>query len=130
MCRAGADHDEITAMPLAGVVTDRVRGRLDGLTAGQPLVARHGQQVRAQRRGHLPRLHDGVLGAQQRAGEVAAQRRVDRAGRRRVQHLIAALRRVGERRRLLDQGQLGVVGGQGQGAAGPEADAGRTAPRP
>ena len=96
------------------------------LPSGQPLVAAAAPrgQVAAQRGQHLARLDDRVAPAQQAARELTAQRRVDGADRGRVEQLEPAPVRVGQRRRLLQQAELGVVDGQGERAGGPEAEAG------
>jgi len=107
----------------AGVVAHRVRRDLGDLPPGQPLVSVSGQ-VAAQRGQHLTRLDDRVGPAEQAVGELAAQRRVHRADGRRVQQLELPPVRVGPRRRLFEQGQLGVRGGQRERARGPEADPG------
>jgi hypothetical protein len=124
---AGAHHDEIAAMPLAGVVADRVRRYLRRLTARQPAVPGRPvaacQQVRADRGQHPARLDRGIPAAAQSPGELAAQGRVDLASRGCVEKLEAADRRVRPRGRLLQQLQLGLVGGQRQRPVRPETGA-------
>jgi len=126
--RAGAQDHQVALVPGPGVVAHRVRRDLGDLPPGKPLVSAlpftTGREVAAQRRQHLARLDDRVGPAEQAAGELAAQRRVHRADGRRVQQLELPPVRVGQRRRLFEQGQLGVPGGQRERARGPEADPG------
>jgi hypothetical protein len=96
-------------------------GAISVASPGKPFVTFSGQ-VRAQRRQHLARLDDRVGPAEQAAGELAAQRRVHRADGRRVEQLELPLVRVGQRRRLFEQGQLRVPAGQRERARGTEAE--------
>ena len=127
MRRAGAQHDQVAPVPLAGVVAHRVRGDLGRLAARPPAVAggpaRPGQQVLADGGQGEARLDHGVPAAAQPPGELAAQRRVDLAGRGCVEELVTADRGVGPCRRLLQQLQLGLAGRQRQRPVRPEADA-------
>ena len=132
--RAGAQDHQVALVPGAGVVAHRVRRDLGDLPPGKPLIPAlpfttgpltTGREVAAQRGQHLAGLDDRVGPAEQAAGELAAQRRVHRADGRRVQQLELPPVRVGQRRRLFEQGQLGVPGSQRERARGPEADPGR-----
>jgi hypothetical protein len=80
--------------------------------------------VGAQHPEHLAGLHDRVPAAQEPAGELPAQRAVDRPAFVRPEQLVAPQPGVGQRRGLLEQVQLGLVGGEGQRRDGAEAGAG------
>ena len=130
---AGAQDDQIALVPRAGVVAHGVRRDLDDLSPGQPLVRtgalRGGGQVAAQGGQHLTRLDDRVGPAQQAARQLTAQRRVDGPDAGRIEQLQFPPVRVRQASRLLEQGELRVLGGQGERARGPEAR-GRAPGRP
>ena len=121
----GAQHDQVAVVPGPGVVTDRARRDFGDLPAGQPLV-RAGAcgQVTAQRGQYPPGLDDRVEAAVKTAGEVAAQRRVDGADGGGVKQLEPPAVRVGPRRRLLEQAELDLIGGDRERARGSEAETG------
>ena len=109
-------------MPGAGVIAHRVRCNLCRLTSGPPVIARAGQ-IGAQRGQRQPGLDDRVGPAQQTAGDLAAQRRVDLPDGGRVEQLEAAPDRVGPGGCFFQQAQLGLVRSQGERARGPEMQA-------
>ena len=78
----------------------------------------------AQRPERLAGLDDRVAAAQQPAGELPAERGVDRPAVVRAEQLITPQAGVGQRRGLLEQAQFGLVGGEGQGRDGAETGAG------
>ncbi len=119
---ARADDHQVAVMPGAGVIAHGARCDIRRLTSGAPVIARAGQ-VGAQRGQRQPGLDDRVGPAQQAAGDLAAQGRVDLPDGGRVEQLEAAPDGVGPGGCFFQHAELGLVGSHGERARSPEMQA-------
>src|SRR5262249_9158925 len=110
---------------LAGVVAGPAVADLDHVSPGlevEPAAVSHG---RDEGRGYEPRLDGGVEAAMKRPHEFALEGGVDLAGRRRVEARGPARRRVVRRGGPGEDGELGLVAGDGQRPVGSKAEGGQ-----